>query len=96
MNEFEKRQLNTICRMLDLFDKKQIKLDVLVTKLDGLLNSMDATEGDWKKSFLKQIGALEDVYATATDRNIKDFPSEYVALIENSIGEIRRLISEKI
>jgi len=96
MTDYDSRQLNLMIERLDAFERKAINLGHLVSSLDGLQNALRDVDGQWRNAFLKQWGVLEDVYADALDKNLKEIPNEYIALINRAIQEIRRLISDRV
>ncbi len=95
MTDPNARQFNLMIERLNAFEKKAITLGHLVSSLDGLQNALQDVDASWKKAFLKQWSVLEDVYADALDRNLKEIPDQHMGLLRGAIQEIRRLIAEK-
>jgi hypothetical protein len=81
---------------LDAFDKKATPLGSLISGLDGLLNALEGADEQWKNAFLKQWGVLEDVYANALDKTFAAIPIGHMMLVNKAIGEIRKLIAQKL
>jgi hypothetical protein len=95
MTDYDSRQFNLMIEKVNAFEEKAINLSHLVSSLDGLQSALKGVNKQWRNSFLKQWGVLEDVHAEILDRNLKEIPDEYMSLIKGALGEIRRLIAEK-
>lgn len=96
MTDYDVRQFNLMIERLDAFEQKAIDLGHLVSSLDGLQNTLQDIDANWKNAFLKQWGVLEDVYADALDKKLRVIPIEHAILINRATKEIRRLISKGV
>lgn len=95
MTDYDSRQFNLMIEKLNAFEEKAIDFSHLVSSLDGLQSALKDVNTQWRNSFLKQWGVLEDVHAEILDRNLKEIPDGYMPLIKGALDEIRRLIAEK-
>ena len=93
ITEHDQRQLNRMKEQVSNFGGGNIGLGPLIGDLEFLLNAMESADRDWKKKLDEQIFILEEVYADALDRNIKEFEPESQALISKAIEAIKGYIS---
>jgi hypothetical protein len=92
MSSYNIRQLDLMLDRLTAFDRGAIPFGKLISDLDALLSALENKDEDWTNSFLKQWAILEDIYAYALDKNLKEPPDEDKDLIGKAINELRELI----
>lgn len=81
---------------LNTFDNKLTTLGDLIASLNGLLNAVTDIDQGWKTAFQKQWAMLEEVYADALDKDLREISAENLGLVNRAIEEIRRLVTQRI
>ena len=75
------------------FKSKRIDLKHLINGFDSLLCALEEVDGGWKPDVQKQWGVLEDVYASALDKN-RELNSEDWKQIEIAVEKMKQLVSQ--
>lgn len=96
MSEYNERQYRLMLSHLRKFEEGQLKLDVLVDDLEGLLNYLDGIPNSWKQAFLHEWGKLEDERAYALSENLKAFDDETSRRLLLAASRLKLLILEKM
>ena len=60
-----------------------------------LLEALENSDQEWKDNFRSEWWTLEQVYAVACDRKESHFSSESQALIDETIENIKALLSSR-
>ena len=92
---YNQRQYKRMLEFLNEYEAERIGLGKLISNLEGLLGSLEGVSDDWRQSFLKTWGVLEDVYSFNVDRQIRQ-DIEDRRLIESSIAELKQMIKEML
>jgi hypothetical protein len=96
ISEYNQRQYRLMLEQLTTFEQGQMKLDILVTNLEGLLNTLEQIEESWKSPFLSEWGKLEDARAVALFRQIKSFDQAATERILKAVSALKLLVLDKI
>jgi hypothetical protein len=81
---------------LKKFENGQLKLDVLVDDLEGLLSSLEDIPNSWRQAFLSEWGKLEDERAYALSENLKAFDDETNQRLLFATARLKLLVLEKM
>lgn len=95
MSDFDQRQYGLMLRSLDDFASGRMRLDTLISNLEGLLNAVGDVGDDWKQSFLHFWGQLEDERAVALFRNQTSLDEEAMQRVSAATVRLREMILEK-
>lgn len=79
---------------LKRFEEGQIRLNVLVDDLEGLLNRLEGIPNSWKQAFLHEWGKLEDERAYALSENLKAFDDETTRRLLLATSRLELLVLE--
>lgn len=91
ISEYDKRQLSLMKEMLVSYSNSKISLKKLIDNLEGLLNSLESIDDDWRCHFREHWFTLEQVYSVSLFRNEQINPADSDIL--EALTEINRLIS---
>jgi hypothetical protein len=96
MSDYDQRQYKLMLELLKAFDKRSLGLRKLIADLEALLVCLQDTDEEWKESFHKQWGRLEDVYADALDKGYKQLPQDDQTRVEDAIYHLQQLVQKRI
>jgi len=96
MSEYDQRQYHLMLEKIRSFEQGDIRLDSLVTDLDGLLNVLEESDLSWKEAFQHEWGKLEDEQANALFRNTKQLDKEAIRRLSVATAQLRSLVQQKI
>jgi hypothetical protein len=94
MDEHDRKQHQLIESYIKEFENGKLKIDRLISVLDGLIESLQITNEDWKDRFRSEWWTLEQVYSVAIDRKETSFSPESQNLINESIANMKLLLQE--
>jgi hypothetical protein len=96
MSEYDSRQYNLMLGQLRDFNSKRIDLKHLIHGLETLLGCLENPAADWKLTFQKHWGVLEDVYADALDRKDMELPEAHKKLIEDATSTLQTMVEDAL
>jgi hypothetical protein len=96
MSEYNERQYRLMLAQLIKFEEGQIRLNVLVNDLEGLLNSLQGLPNSWRQAFLHEWGKLEDERAYALSENVQAFDEETSRRLLLATSRLKLLLLEKM
>jgi hypothetical protein len=89
------RHCRMMAEMIDDFENYKITLRRFIDELSGVTSFIEE-DRDWHDRLVSQWGAMEDVYASALDKGMKELPPEYAAQIWQAIDRLKELIAAKL
>lgn len=69
MNEYEKRQINLMHKIIASYRSGRLPLSQLIPDLEALLNCLDSFPEHLRSDFLSIWGTLEEIYAYGLEYN---------------------------
>ena len=96
MSEYSERQYRLMLAQLTRFEEGQVRLNVLVDDLEGLLCSLEGLPNSWRQAFLREWGKLEDERAYALSENLKTFDEETSRRLLVATSRLKLLVLEKL
>ena len=96
MSDYDRRQYKMMLELLNAFDARSVGLEKIIADLEALLRLLEDTDKVWKRAFHKQWVVLEEVYAVALDRGLKQLPPDSQKLVEDATQGLRQLVQERI
>jgi hypothetical protein len=96
MSEYNERQYRLMLAQLKRFEEGQIRLNVLVDDLEGLLNRLEGLPNSWRQAFLHEWGKLEDERAYALSENLQAFDEDTTRRLLLATSRLKLLVLEKM
>jgi hypothetical protein len=96
MSNYDQRQYILMKQFLEGFEAGNIKIIVLINSLRGLVNALEETDNDWKKSFNRKWWVLEEIYSIASDRGETHFSAENSKEILEAVHQMKRMVDNVI
>jgi len=96
MSEYDQRQYRLMLERLDAFERGHTTIDRLIADLEGLLNVLEKPDADWKQSFLRYWGHIEDARAVALDRQATTLNEQEAKVALDAARRLKLLVLEQI
>ena len=92
INDYDKRQLTLMLEKILLFRQKSLSLSSLINDLESLIDVLENVDSTWRNKCREYWWDLEEIYATALDRELSSLDTEDWQIITNALDEIETLI----
>jgi hypothetical protein len=96
MSDFDQRQYALMLKSLDGFSSGRMRIDTLISNLEGLLNALHNADKEWKQSFLRIWGHIEEARAYALSLNAEALDAEAMERVAAAVGKLRLMVLGKL
>jgi hypothetical protein len=95
MNDYDHRQFELMKSSISLFEEEKLQIDRIINILEGLLDCLQTTDGEWIEKFRSEWLTLEEVYAVALYRNKDTLDKEDEFLIYGAVENMKKMLKDK-
>lgn len=88
VNDFDRRQLNQMRNLIDLFQKRQIGISKFVSDQWALVEMLQSIDKKWKDEYFALVNVIEDLYANSLDRGQTQMSLADVQTIEGAVEKM--------
>jgi hypothetical protein len=96
MSEFDQRQYRLMLDDLSAFEGGKLSVDKLIADLEGLANVLEEKNIDWRQSFFRHWGHLEEAWAVALDRGATSLDEQEAKVALSAAGKLKSMVLERI
>jgi hypothetical protein len=96
ISEYDQRQYQLMLEAVSAFQNGQLKIDALISNLDGLFRALEGHDEAWRKSFFEYWADLEQARAIALFRGRSALDEQETKVVFEAVDRLKLLVLEKI
>lgn len=95
MSDYDQRQYRLMLETLTAFEHGNIHVGTVIADLEGLLNALEKADAEWKQSFLRWWGQIEDARAYALFHSRTVLSEDETKNALDAVKQLRLMILDK-
>ncbi|WP_017327100.1 hypothetical protein [Synechococcus sp. PCC 7336] len=96
MNQYDQRQYILMRQCLEGFESGNVKINVLINSLRGLIDVLEEPEKEWKTSFSRAWWVLEEIYSITSARGETHFSEANQKEIWQAVDQMKNMLNAVI